>query len=395
MLLVTDSHIIFNQSTYVSRVKMSTFLILASQLLLSTAQAGCDSYVTKASKQSGADLVRTFDKLAKCDKAIAEDNFLVAFLPRATDVDTLVALSETAITLEVWNPTWKMLGKIQNYSQRNDVASQIGKKCSDNQAIVNFLQGGYFALKNIEFSRWSGAYLACDSDDLRKWLITQVESPPSQDFSEKYNTLMDILVKEMRVDALPHLQTAAMKAAETGGPFDSIITNMNSAVQPGLGEKMSDSDRTALEDSLLEIAKSSPPDKAQLIAKQLNTAGSSRATELLPIIYADRMSNGKFTYGAAAVEAGECKGKKMAYIHYAEVSENGKRIVILEDVTTPLRSLKPKLKKCETSEWPISATSEPIKGTSEIDDLVEKLKIKYEKDGYEVKMVKEKKIILN
>jgi hypothetical protein len=376
---------------------MSTFLILVSQLFISTAQAGCDSYVTKASKVSGADLVRTFSKLANCDKTMAEDNFLVAFLPRATDADTLVQLSETAITMEIWNPTWKMLGKIQNYSQRNDVASAIGEKCSENEAIVNFLQGGYFALKNIEFSQWDDAYLSCESDDLSQWVISQVESPPNQDFSEKYNTLLDIMVKQMRVEALPHLKVAALKAAESGGPFDSIINNMNSAVQPGLGEKMSDSDKAALEDVLLEIAKSEsvPTEKAQLIAKQLNTAGSSRATELLPIIYKDRVSNGIFTYGAAAVEAGECKGKKIAYIHIAEVSESGKRLVILEDVTEPLRSLKPKLKKCETGEWPISATSEPISTSSDIDELIGKIRSKYEADGFEVKTVKEKKIILD
>ena len=37
----------------------------------------CGSYVNQAAYQQGAGLVRTFAKLAKCDKAMAEDNFLV------------------------------------------------------------------------------------------------------------------------------------------------------------------------------------------------------------------------------------------------------------------------------------------------------------------------------
>ena len=57
------------------------------------------------------------------------------------------------------------------------------------------------------------------------------------------------------------------------------------------------------------------------------------------------MKDGRLTYGAVAVEAGECKGKKQAIIHLAEVTDPAKRMVILQDVTTPLRASKPKLKK--------------------------------------------------
>ena len=47
-----------------------------------------------------------------------------AFLPRATDLDTLVV---TAISVNVWDPTWKMLGKIKDYGTRNDVAAGVVK----------------------------------------------------------------------------------------------------------------------------------------------------------------------------------------------------------------------------------------------------------------------------
>ena len=76
---------------------MTILAFLASTFLSTAEAASCGSYVNQAASQQGAGLVRTFAKLAKCDKAMAEDNFLGAFVPRATDVDTMVQLTETAI----------------------------------------------------------------------------------------------------------------------------------------------------------------------------------------------------------------------------------------------------------------------------------------------------------
>ena len=368
---------------------------LIMQIFIGTAEAGkCDPYVNQAASQEGATLVRTFAKLAHCDKKMAEENFLGAFLPRANDLNTLVSLSETAITAEVWNPTWKMLGKIKDYGTRNDVASEIGAKCSSNPQIMKFLQGAYFALKNIEFSQWDDAYLACEEDEFKTWMVSQVENPPAQESDEKYNSLLTIMVKDNRVGAIPHLQVAALKAAKNNGPFNSIISQMNAAVEPGLGGTMSESDKVALEDAFMSIA-TDVPEKAEFIAEQLSFLGSDRSSDLLKIIYADRMTNDRLTYGALAVEAGECKGKKQAIIHLAEVTDPAKRMVILQAVTEPLRSSKPKLKKCESGEWPISTTPEPIKSSADIDALVQTLTDKYEKDGFKVKVVKEATIVLD
>ena len=69
-------------------------------------------------------------------------------------------------------------------------------------------------------------------------------------------------------------------------------------------------------------------------------------------------------------------------------------MVVLQDATGPIRASSPKLKKCETGEWPISITSEPI-GSTELDDLVQTLKGKYEADGYKVKVANEATIALD
>ena len=365
---------------------------LASTFLSTAEAASCNSHVTQAASQQGADLVRTFAKLAKCDKDMAEDNFLGAFVPRATDLDTLVQLTETAINGGVFNSTWKMLGKIKDYSTRNEVASAIGEKCDANPQVTKFLQGAYFALKNNDFTQWDDAYISCTSEDMKTWFAQQITNTPNGSFSESYNTLLEIYVKQNGTAALPVLQQAALNAKEDG-PFDSIINQMNNAVQPGLGESISDADRTAFEDSILTIAKEVPT-KALLLAQQLNAVNSTRSGELLTLIYADRLTDGLLSYGVVAVEAGECKGKKQAVLHVATVTDPAKRMVILQDATGPIRASKPKLKKCESAEWPISITSEPIANT-ELDDLVNTIQSKYEADGYKVKVATEATIALD
>ena len=69
-------------------------------------------------------------------------------------------------------------------------------------------------------------------------------------------------------------------------------------------------------------------------------------------------------------------------------------MVVLQDATDPIRSAKPKLKKCETAEWPVSITSEPIL-KSELDDLIGTIRQKYEADGYKVKISNEETIVLD
>ncbi len=371
---------------------MMTLAFLASTFLSTAEAASCGKYVTQAASQEGAALVRTFAKLAQCDKDMAEDNFLGAFVPRATDLDTLIQLTETAISGSVFNSTWKMPAKIKDYSTRNEVATAIGGKCDSNPQVIKFLQGAYFALKNNDFTQWDDAYVACDSAEMTKWFEEQITNTPTGSFSESYNTLLEIYVKKHGVKALPLLQQAALKAKDNG-PFDTIINQMNNAVQPGLGESMSDENRASFEEAILTIAKE-VPSKALLLAQQLNSVSSTRSGELLKIIYADRMTDGLLSYGIVAVESGECKGKKQAVLHVATVTDPAKRMVVLQDATAPIRASKPKLKKCETGEWPISITSEPISG-SELDELVSTLESKYEGDGFKVKIINESTIALD
>ena len=377
---------------------MSPTLALSILLASSPANAGkCDSLISKADSAQGDALVRAFTDLAKCDSKIAEQNYL-RFMSGAKEADTLVALSQAAILWEVWNPVWEELSKITSYDARDEVAQRVGEACNDQSKVVPFLQGAYFGLRNIDFQQWDDAFIACDNADLQKWITQQVENPPKSSFNEKYNTILSIHVKKLGSAALPSLTTAAIKAAAEG-PYDQILMQLDESVAPPLGRQMPEEDKKALEASLIEIAKGVNPDRARAVAERLAAAGSVEvAAQLLTVIYADRVQpGGGFLYGAASMEAGECKGVKTVYMHYSNVTDPGKRWSVNEEVAAPMLAAKPKLKKCTVEEgpWPVAATAEPLASSKDVTAWVEEISRQWKDKGYEIKLAPERQIDLH
>jgi hypothetical protein len=377
---------------------MLTPLTLGLLLGSTPAHAGsCDSLVKSADTAKGTQLAVKFGQLAKCDATIAEENY-IRFMTKATDAETLVALSFEAINAEVWNPVWQQLGKISDYDARDTVATELGAQCTDNPKVVSFLQGAYFGLRDIDFSKWHKAFVACESPALATWTETQVAAPPNRIFDDKFNALMAIYVQQKHEASLPVLAAAATAAAD-GGPFDAILIKMDEAVAPALGQAIDPEKQAKLESALVKVAREVGPDKARSVADRLANAGSeSAAARLLPSVYPDRVQNGGgFLYGGVSVELGKCGDEKTAMLHVAEVREPGRRWLISAEATPPMRAFKPKLKKCdaEGGDWGVSFTPEPVQDGKAISSWVDSLETQWSEKGYTVKTQSEKSISLN
>ncbi len=363
-----------------------------------TAHAGpCDATVKKADTAKGAELVSAYTSLLKCDKKVAEDNF-IKFMSGASDADTLISLSLASIDADVWGPVWTMVGKISSYEARDEVANRVGSSCVEHPKVLGFLQGAYFGLRDIDFKQWDDAFLSCEAPALLDWLTQQVEAPPDKQYDEKYNTLITVYSHRQGAAALPSLQKAAIKAAKTG-PLDAILTQIDEAVAPELGDEMSAEDRAKLESTLVEVARNVGPDKARAVADRLASAGSeAAAARLLPTIYPDRVqAGGSFLYGGASVETADCKGVKTAVVHFAPLSEPGKAWVVYESAQAPLRTFKPKLEKCKaesTDPWPVIVSPEPLKDAKAVEAWAETLQTQWAGKGYEASLKAEKQIAL-
>ena len=374
------------------------WVLLAATLGSSTAEASCQYLVRRANASSSSTLARNFTSLAKCSQQEAEASFN-GLLPRAKSVDTLVDLSMAAIETEVWTPVWRVLSHdALDYDVRDQVATVIGEKCTENPKIVAFLKGAYFGLRDLEFQQWDDALVACQDAGWGDWLTQQAQTPPSSMFDDKYNALLSVVGTRLKADALPVFTKAAIKAADNG-PFDAILMQMESAVQPGIGEPIKPEDKARLESSLVEIASNVNREKARSVADRLANAGAeAAAASLLPSVYPDRVDeDGGFLYGAASIERATCKGEKTAVLHVARVEEPGSRWIILNDVRAPLRALKPKLGKCEAegSEWGVSTTPEPVASSKDVDVWVDQLEKQWTDKGYDVSVKKEKTITLD
>ena len=152
-----------------------------------------------------------------------------------------------AIETEVWTPVWRVLSHdALDYDVRDQVATVIGEKCTENPKIVAFLKGAYFGLRDLEFQQWDDALVACQDSDWGDWLAQQAQTPPSSMFDDKYNALLSVVGTRLKADALPIFTKAAIKAADNG-PFDAILMQMESAVQPGIGEPIKPEDKARLE----------------------------------------------------------------------------------------------------------------------------------------------------
>jgi len=382
---------------------MGIRLAIASLIALSSAtvaEAKCESLVRTGSRQEGASLIRTYNRLIRCDKDEAQEAYNT-FMQQAGSggTETLAELAMLAIDNQIWNPVWEMIGKISDYNARDEVAAVIGEKCNANESVVNFLQGAYFGLRDLDFKQWDDALITCEAPAFEEWLIRSVENPPAKQYDEKWDTLASVLVKRKKVDALGHLSAAAIAAAANNGPYDTILSHMADSVDAPFGQEPSADDKAALQTALVAVAKQVDPERAKAVAGQLADAGSEdQAASLLATIYPDRVtSSGGFIYAAASVEAGTCKeGEKSAVIHLSVVKEPGKRYDVFDEVTEPLRASKARLKKCtiDVEPWPIWVSETPLRRSGDAEDSAARLVQDWEGRGYSVRIRSEKTITL-
>jgi hypothetical protein len=371
-------------------------------LLLTTLSLGwagtCDTTLAKIPGLTTDTVVAGFTELARCNKEVATTNFN-RYLEKATNTDVLVALSLAAVDQDIWTPVMGAIGKVKDYAARDEVTQRVGSACAEHPKVISFLESTYTQGREIEFQQWDDAYTSCTDTGLWSWMDTQVKNAPSSTFDEKYDVLLGLYVRTRKIDALPTLTEAAIKAGTSGGPFDSILAKMGEAAAPELGASISPENQKKLEDALVNIAKKVPSERARSVAVQLANSGSeAAAATLLPVIYADRMqNNGSFLYGAASIEAGECEGKKTAVIHYTTVTEPGKRWTILSDIEPLMRAFKAKLKGCTTEEpWVVLHSPEPLKSAGDVEAWLEGVSKEWadQHKDYKVSTQKEKGIAL-
>lgn len=374
-------------------------MLLALALTAAHAHAaGCDALVAGIDALTPETAGAAYAALAACDRKPAEVSFLRFVKQGGTD-EGVAAVFLAAIEADTWSVVGGALGKLparatnaegEEIDLRGAIAMRLGESCAEHPKVPAFLQDAHTSLKTAEFQPWTDAWLACESESLRTYTAAQVAAPPSASFDERYTTLVDVYAKQLGTSALPALSAAAIQAATSGGPYDALLSAMS-------GTARNEAGRTALAEALVGVARKVDPARATRIGFTLaENNAEEAAASLLPALYADRVQKrGGFLYGAVAIEAGTCGGKKTAVFHVANVTEPGKVWSIAPAVEATLRAAKPKLKGCEgTSTWPVLTSPTPVANGEAVGDWARTLEVKWIKDGYEVKIQTEKPIAL-
>lgn len=363
---------------------ITTMMLLA--LSTDAHAASCDSYVQLANTAKGQELVTAWKNLARCDPELARTAF-EKFMKSSGDLETLTALTLTAIDSAAYNPVWTMMEKVP-YEHRESLARSVGEACSEHANVVPFIQGAWTALKGTEFSAWQSVLTLCGRPEVGTWMEGLVGAPPTSPYNDKYNTLISSWSRIRGVESLPALEAAAVKAGVAGGPFNNLVETIQRAIQPReIGAAIPPEHKTRMEETLVRVAKAVPPEQARLVADRLVNAGSDGvAASLLPAIFPDRVqTGGKLLWAAAAIEA--CDGE--ALIHWVSWTEEPRRWAIQDPATKALRAVEHKL-KCDSGEWPVFAANEPLKDAAAVETWLEQMETEQAGKGNKVKSKQEK-----
>jgi hypothetical protein len=207
-------------------------------------------------------------------------------------------------------------------------------------------------------------------------------TPPKSTFDDKYSAVVDLYARRTKSAGLPMLEQATTAALD-GGPVAILIEGMQKAVTPdGIGAKPTEADRDALVASLGRVGANANPTVANSIAQTMIKVGAeSQAVALLPKIYPTKVqAGGGFLYGLAAIE--QCD--EAMVVHYATVSEPGKRWSVQADAAAQANAFKRKLKcgadlRVQVSAEPVASAEEVTAWAENLASATEGAKLKAEK----------------
>jgi hypothetical protein len=322
--------------------------------------AACPKEMKALDAAKGEAVAGAFSAVVQCDAAAASGAFAGA-MKRTGDVDSLAALTFAALDANLTSPVVGMLEQIPDYAARTELAEQIGANCQATPSRAAFVKS-LTELKGRAFVAWVDAVGGCAAPEIDAALEGLLAAPPKASFDDKYSAVVDLYARRQHAAGLPKLEAAAIAALE-GGPVALLVEGMQRAITPsGIGVKPSDADRDALVASLGRVGANASPEVARSLAQTLVKVGAEdAAVALLPKIHPTKVqANGGFLYGLAAIE----KCGDASVVHYATLSEPGKRWSVQQDAGAKAQAFKHKL-KCG-AEWQVQVSAEPVASAEEV-----------------------------
>jgi hypothetical protein len=355
---------------------MSVWLMV---MLSGTAQAqDCDA------KQLSKDLheaspvavARVFVKLAECDPETAEREAAFA-MTKTLYGDEGMQAGLAALSVGGQAAVLDWVDGLEDH-HRSETVRWLGAQCGEEPKVASFFLTARQAKNDVFLSnRWYAGLGSCRTPEIAAMLTEMIEGDQGARAADRaqYFGLLEVYSRNLGVEAIPTLRDMA---TSLGDPMEVrlILSAFGDAANVGSGINV-EAAKAAI-DAIRILGPQIPAGAADSARDILLSLGDEDlANQFAGYRWADRKTDGKYTYYAKAVERFVCKnGKEQAVLHHGMVVEDGTHWpdalqMDLQGFLTEAWELQAAAKCKGEGTITVEMTSEPLAGEAEVEGWLE------------------------
>ncbi|MBN1336673.1 MAG: hypothetical protein JXB39_12015 [Deltaproteobacteria bacterium] len=266
-----------------------------------------------------------YNELLKCDARAAVEVAPEAFQKMIPGKDTWEA-SIASIQAGIAKPVQDWIGSLMT-DERAETLAVLGERCHENPAVVRFFVDAKSTLGDrFWLDRWHRGLVDCREPEIQDLLRMSFEEETVQRDSSRFGSVLEVYSRNARQEAIPRIK-ALVSTAREGNQLHLIGAFADAA---GVGS-LEGTNPEAAKEAVLAIQELAPTLSSKVLEQARTTlqalGDADASNRLVAVRYADRRQpDGRFLWGAVAVETVLCKnGKTQIGIHWAPVYEGGHR----------------------------------------------------------------------
>jgi len=299
-------------------------LLLSAQL---TSAQECDAkaLVAEIGEASPRAVAELYVQLADCDTAAANKTASDAFA-KILSGDAGVKAAAAGVRVGASPVVREWVGDLIS-DERASTLAGMGDFCADEPALVGFFVESESELgERFWRDRWHRALSDCHATEIQELLRNAFQEESVQNDGSRFGSILEVFCSNARADAIPWLKALIFTTSEENQLH--VMSTFANAAGVGTLEGMDTEAASLAVAAILEVAPKLPAkvvEQARITLQSLDAM--TEADNLSAVRYAaERQPDGRFMWGAIAVETATCKkGDVRLGVHHAPVYEPGHR----------------------------------------------------------------------
>jgi hypothetical protein len=278
--------------------------------------------IAEASPRAVAEL---YVQLADCDAAAAKKAAGDAFA-KVLSGDAGVKAAAAGVRVGASPVVRDWVGNLIS-DERASTLAGMGETCGDEPALVGFFVESEAELgERFWRDRWHRALSDCRSPEIQELLRKSFQSEAVQKDSSRFGSTLEVFCSNARGEAIPWLKALLFSTSEENQLH--VMSSFANAAGVGTIDGMDPEAAATAVAAILEVAPQLPAKVVEQARITLQSLGATtEAADLAAVRYAaEQQADGRFMWGAIAVETATCKkGDTRLGVLHAPVYEPGHR----------------------------------------------------------------------